>query len=122
MSNLGNYYGTGINELAVALCKAQSEMKGARALADNPFFKSKYADLESVWEAIREPFTKNGLCVLQPTSIIDGRLVVRTLLLHSSGQMIEGITPVKSKDESAQAMGSAISYARRYGLSSMCGV
>jgi len=52
-----------ITALAVALAKAQAQVKGAQKTEDNPFFKSKYADLASVWEACREPLTTNGLSV-----------------------------------------------------------
>ncbi len=110
-----------INELADALSKAQGEISGALKDTTNPFFKSKYADLESVWTAIRGPLTKNGLAVAQPTELINNILCVKTILMHKSGQSLSGIMPVKSKDDSAQAMGSAISYARRYALAAMIG-
>ncbi len=54
-----------IAELAKALAKAQGEMKGALRDSQNPYFKSTYADLASVWDAIKEPFTKNGLSFVQ---------------------------------------------------------
>ena len=57
----------GINELAAALAKAQGEIKGAKKDESNPFYKSKYADLASVWEAIRDPLSKNSLAVIQGT-------------------------------------------------------
>lgn len=111
-----------IAKLATALFKAQHEIKGATKDATNPFFKSKYADLESVWEAVKTPLYENQLSVLQPTSIQDGVFGVVTILLHSSGEYISGFTPVNAKDNSAQAMGSGISYSRRYALASILGV
>ena len=54
-----------IGKLVMALAKAQGQIKAAPKDSDNPFFKSKYADLASVWEACREPLAKNGLAVIQ---------------------------------------------------------
>lgn len=111
-----------INELAMALAKAQGEMRGAKKDTTNPFFKSKYADLASVWEACREALSKNNLAVVQPTKATDHGTVVVTMLLHSSGQWISGEMDVLPKSPDAQALGSAITYARRYALSSMVGI
>lgn len=119
-----------INELAAALAKAQAVMTGALKDSENPFFKSNYADLESVWHACRKCLTDNGLSVAQFGTFMkvdggpdgEGEWVMVTRLLHSSGQWLEGSTPIRAKDDSAQAMGSAITYARRYGLAAMVGV
>lgn len=112
-----------IGKLALALSKAQGMMRGAKKDADNPFFKSKYADLASVWDACREPLAANELSVAQPTEIIDGNLVVKTILMHSSGESITGILPVMVGEKAtAQQVGSAITYCRRYSLASMIGV
>lgn len=112
-----------LKELATALAKAQAVMEGAKKDSANPFFKSKYADLQSVWEACRNALTEQGLSVAQFGSV-DSTLgeVIVTRLLHSSGQWLEGITKVRAKDESPQAMGSGITYARRYGLAAMVGI
>lgn len=111
-----------VNELATAMAKAQSAIKGAVKDSANPFFKSTYADLDSVWDACREPLTSNGLAIVQsPRS--DGAVVyVDTMLLHSSGQWIRGSLSVRAKDESPQAVGSCITYLRRYALQSFAGV
>lgn len=111
-----------INELALALCKAQASITGALKDSANPFFKSKYADLASCWDACRKQLTDNGLSVMQTTDIVADTVVVRTTLAHSSGQWISGILPVKSKDDSPQAQGSGITYARRYALAAMVGL
>jgi len=108
-----------INELAKALSAAQAEIEGAVKDSSNPFFKSKYADLASVIEAVKVPLAKHGLSVIQMTDIeLDGDfcLTVQTQIMHSSGQWIRGRLPVKSKDDSPQAQGSGLSYARRYAL------
>ena len=115
---------TSIKEIATALAKAQGQMKGAIKDSANPFFKSKYADLASVVEAIREAFSKNGLSYVQTLEPSDKDEVrVKTILMHSSGEWLDcGILalPVSKKD--AQGFGSAMTYARRYSLSAACGV
>ncbi len=111
-----------INEMAAALAKAQGEMSGAVKDAANPFFKSKYADLASVWEACRGPLTKHGIAVVQSPSADGLRVSVDTLLLHTSGQWMRGTVSVNAKEDSPQAVGSAITYLRRYALQSFAGV
>lgn len=111
-----------INELAAALSKAQASITGALKDSANPFFKSKYADLASCWDACRKQLTDNGLSVIQTTDIVADTVVVRTTLAHSSGQWISGVLPVKTKDESPQAQGSGITYARRYALAAIVGL
>jgi hypothetical protein len=113
-----------IGKLAEALSKAQGAMEGASKSAENPFFKSKYADLASVWDACRGPLSANGLAVIQvpaaPTA--PGRVAIDTILAHASGEWISGVlelTPVKSDP---QSVGSAITYARRYGLQAIVGI
>ena len=111
-----------IAELAKALTKAQAEMKGAVKDSTNPAFRSRYADLASVWDACREPLTKHGLCVVQTTEESDSGVVVETTLLHSSGEWISGrlrMQPVKSDP---QGIGSVLTYMRRYSLAAMVGI
>jgi len=113
-----------MGEIFGALAKAQGEIKGAIKDTTNPFYKSKYADLSSVWEACREALSKNGLCVVQPLETKDAVYVV-TILGHSSGQWIKGRMPVfiaEQKKSDPQAYGLAITYARRYSLAAMAGV
>lgn len=110
--------------LAAAFVKAQPEVKTALMDSTNPFFKSKYADLGSVWDAVRDALSKNGLAVTQFPDAIGGEPALTTCLIHESGQWIEAIYPlaVSTKDENAQGFGSAITYARRYGLAAVMGV
>ncbi len=111
-----------MKELASALAKAQAMMKPALKDSTNPHFKSKYADLTSIWEACRDALTKNGLSVAQVTEF-DGDLCwIKTILLHSSGEVLEGRYPLRPVQNTPQGMGSAISYARRYALAAMVGV
>lgn len=111
-----------INELATALSKAQSIMEAALKDATNPFFKSKYANLESVWSAARPALCANGLCIIQTTEEMGDKTVLVTMLAHSSGQWIKSRLPLNPSKNDAQGMGSAMSYARRYSLSAMVGV
>ncbi len=112
-----------INELAAALALAQGQTEGAKKDSDNPFFKSKYADLASVVDAIRGPFAEHGLAYVQLPIPAEGDWVkVETVLLHSSGQWISNIVDVPVSKGDAQGYGSALTYARRYGLSAICGV
>lgn len=109
--------------IAKALIEAQKEMGNAVKDSTNPFFKSKYADLNSVREACLPALNKHGIAVLQPTVHIDGKNFVKTLLLHESGESIESLTEIiYNKQNDAQAQGSGISYARRYGLQSLVNI
>lgn len=111
-----------IGALAAALSIAQGQMKSATKDSNNPFFKSKYADLTSVWDAIRGPLSNNKLAVFQTTSNNNGDIVVITTLAHSSGEWIRGTLALKPVKTDPQAIGSAITYGRRYALASICGV
>ena len=112
-----------IVKIASALVKAQSMMGNAIKDAKNPFFKSRYADLNAVREAVLPVMNANGISVLQPTVHIDGKSFVETILLHESGEFISSLTEViVSKANDAQQQGSGISYARRYGLQSLANI
>ena len=111
-----------INELASALSNAQANIIGAKKDSANPFFRSKYADLASVCDAIREPLAANGLAVVQTLSTLEsGAVGVCTRLMHASGQWIEDTLHLTPKDNSPQGMGSAITYGRRYALAAITG-
>ena len=113
-----------ISGLAAALAKAQGAMKGAVKDSANPFFKSKYADLASVVEAIRAAFSANGLSYVQTvqSSELD-EVRVETMILHSSGEWIScGVLALPVSKNDAQGYGSALTYARRYSLSAAVGV
>lgn len=112
-----------IQDIAAALVAAQSEMGNALKGSANPFFKSKYADLNAVREAVIPSLNKHGISVIQPTITRDGRNYVKTVLLHTSGQYISGETEILYKEkDNPQAQGSGITYARRYGLQSICNI
>lgn len=112
-----------IGALSLALSKAQGMIKGALKDSANPFFKSKYADLESVWDACREPLSSNELAVIQLSDETDKGIIVDTVLSHSSGEWISGrmFIPITAKLD-AQTVGSACTYARRYSLQMIVGI
>lgn len=105
-----------IIKIAPALLEAQKLIGSAKKGSVNPFFHSSYASLGDVMSVCKEPCNENGIILLQP---IIG-MTVETVLLHTSGEWLSSETPIVSKEENnPQALGSAISYARRYGLQSM---
>jgi hypothetical protein len=111
-----------LTELAPALAKAQAEMKPAAKDSRNPHFNSKYADLASVWEACRGPLATNGLSVIQTPETEGPTVTVQTMLLHASGQWVRTKLTVTAVKSDPQGIGSAITYARRYGLAAVVGV
>lgn len=111
-----------IGALAAALSKAQADITGALKDSSNPFFKSKYADLASCWDACRKQLAANGLSVIQTTEWNPNGVMLMTTLAHTSGEWIRGELPIRAKDESPQAQGSAITYARRYALTAIVGL
>ncbi|MCP4481458.1 MAG: single-stranded DNA-binding protein, partial [bacterium] len=111
-----------IKSIAAAMCKAQGEMGGALKGANNPFFKSKYADLGEVIKVVKEPFANNGLSFVQ-FPINDGDKVgVETILMHESGEWLSGSFTVKASKQDAQGAGSVITYCKRYGLQAIAGI
>lgn len=111
-----------LSKLAGALSAAQGEFPMVAKEAENPFFKSKYADLASITKAVQPILKKNGLAVVQTMEDVESGVMVRTTLLHSSGEYISGLLRMKPVKEDPQGMGSAITYARRYSLSAILGI
>lgn len=116
------YQSESIAKLTEALCKAQSQIEGAKEDSSNPFFKSKYADLTSVWKACKKPLTDNGLAVIQTMEMKESQIVLVTTLAHSSGEWMKSYLPVITTKMDAQSIGSAITYSRRYALAAIAGV
>ena len=111
-----------IKHIASALNKAQAEMSGAKKGANNPFFKSKYADMNSVVDAVRIPFCNNGLSYSQFPIMQDNKVGVETILMHESGEWMSDILVLPMVKQDPQAAGSAITYAKRYALQSIAGI
>lgn len=85
-------------------------------------FSYSYAKLEHIQDIIKKPLADAKLAVSQQPSHINGEPALRTMLMHESGGMIEDITPLILPKNDPQGMGSAITYARRYGLGSVLGL
>ncbi len=116
-----------IKEIATAMNVAQTKMHGAHKNSANPFFKSSYANLESVMDAIREATAGLGISYMQLSAVMvtdNGPIYgITTRIMHVSGEWIEGFYPVIcAKQNDPQAFGSATTYARRYALSAAFGV
>jgi hypothetical protein len=109
-----------INEIAKALAAAQGEMKNAFLNKVNPHFKSKYADLAGIRDAVTPALSKHGIAVVQGTEMDGERLVVTTRLVHASGQWFESRFPIAI--DKPQAMGSSYTYAKRYSLAAICNI
>ena len=111
-----------IGELMASLSKAQSKITSAVKSKKNPFFKSNYADLPSVWEACKDALSSNGLAVVQTIEGTSDQMYLTTILGHSSNQWIKSKVPLILAKKDPQSMGSCITYARRYSLMAMVGV
>jgi hypothetical protein len=112
-----------IKELATALSKVQGELTHAKKDSSNPFFKSTYADLESVWSACRSLLATNGLSVIQmPANFFEGRMWLVTRLCHSSGEWIEQEMSIPVNKADSHGCASAVTYMRRISLSAFVGV
>jgi len=111
-----------IKNLAAAMAAAQSEMGAAIKGASNPFFKSKYADLGSVIQAVKAPFAAHGLSYVQFPVSGESSVGVVTRLMHSSGEWLEQEYFIPLGKMDAQSVGSCLSYARRYSLQAIAGI
>ena len=113
-----------ITDLATALCLAQAQMGGAVKDSNNPFFKSTYADLTSIIKVIKKPLSDNGLSFVQlPITSEGGKGVgVITMLMHNSGQWLQGEYLLPMDKITPQGAGSCLSYSRRYALQALLGI
>jgi len=114
-----------IANLTLALSTVQGKMSHAVKDSANPFFKSKYADLESVWGACRELLSQNGLAVMQFPGLysdLDKSMSLTTIISHKSGEYISQEMSVPVTKVDSQGCGSCLSYMRRYSLAAVVGV
>lgn len=112
-----------IGQIAKALAAAQREIGVAVKDATNPHFRSKYADLQAIDEACRPALTKHGIAIAQSPGYADGFVFVTTRLMHGeTGEWIESTLHIAPGKHDAQGIGSAITYARRFGLSALAAV
>lgn len=112
-----------VARLAVALAKAQGTIEGAAKASLNPHFGHRYADLAATWDACRSALAANEIAVVQSPSTAGVLVSMTTLLLHGSGEWVESDPlQVEARDAAPQAVGSCLTYLRRYQLASMAGV
>lgn len=111
-----------ISSIAKALVAFQLEVENATKGSVNPAFKSKYADLAEVLNVTRPVLAKHGISVQQHPTFEEGTVKLETVLLHESGQSISSTLVIPVTKQDAQGVGSAITYARRYALASICGI
>jgi hypothetical protein len=111
------------NKVAAALVKAQKEFGPALKSSTNPHFKSRYADLAACVEAVIDALNNNGIALTQRVSPCDDGVIVETVFIHESGEIINcGQLHVPASKQDPQGYGSALTYARRYSLMAACGI
>ena len=109
--------------IATALAKAQANMGKALKQANNPHFRSKYADLGNVMDACPPALNAAGIALIQPTGEDEHGRFVETILIHGeSGESLTCRVPLIVSKNDMQGYGSAVTYARRYGLMAMAGI
>ncbi len=117
-----------LNELAAALAKAQAAIKQpvkarkATIKSDKTSYSYSYADLPAIIEAYRAPFAEQGLSIIQSVRTEERCVKITTMLLHSSGQWVLDELSMSVAENRPQAVGSAITYGRRYAISAMVGI
>lgn len=111
-----------LSSIGAAMALAQAELENATKNAQNPHFRSKYADLAEILNTVRPTLTKHGLSVLQFPGFDGGVVTVETMLLHKSGEWIKGEAGAPATKQDAQGVGSALTYLRRYSLAAVCGI
>jgi hypothetical protein len=112
-----------LDKIAPALVAAQAKITFATKDSTNPHFKNRYADLQSVIEAIKGPLNENGIAFIQtPSKSEAGFLSLTTMLIHTSGQFISDTASIPLPKNDPQGYGSALTYGRRYGLAAICGL
>ena len=116
------------DKIEAALAKMQGELKatekGAKAIARGSK-EYAYSTIADVWDAIRKPLSDNGLSITQTEGVAESWITLTTTLRHTSGEKIEGSRPIATVERAMndpQAYGSALTYARRYGITAMVGI
>ena len=110
------------SSIAAALAAAQAEMGPALKQSSNPAFRSRYADLANVMDACLPALNRHGISVIQPPGGDGDTAYVETVLLHASGESLSCRVPLILGKRDMQGYGSAVTYARRYGLMCMAGI
>jgi len=108
--------------LTAALAKLQTIMEQPKRSVENTYYKSKYADLRACFDAVKPHLEGLGLAVTQTTDVSPVGLVLITTLRHVSGELVTSSYPVTATQNTPQALGSAMTYARRYALNALLGI
>lgn len=112
-----------MKQIAAAIVKARRQFGPALKDKSNPHFRSKYADLGACLDAVDEALLAQGIALTQETDRCDDGVLVRTVMLHESGERMDfGWLHVPASKQDAQGYGSALTYARRYSLMAACGI
>ena len=112
-----------MQKIAAALVKAQKGFSPAIKTSSNPHFRSKYADLSACVEAVIDSLNDNGIALLQMTHECQDGVIVETVFVHDSGEMLSaGKLHVPAAKHDPQGYGSALTYGRRYSLMAACGI
>lgn len=112
-----------MKNIATAFVKAQKGFSPALKTNTNPHFKSKYADLSACVEAVIDALNANGIAMIQQTSECGDGIIIETVFIHESGEMLtSGKLHVPADKQTPQGYGSALTYARRYSLMAACGI
>lgn len=112
-----------MQKISTAFVKAQKEFGPALKTSTNPHFKSKYADLAACIEAVIDALNNNGIALVQQSHHCEDGVIVETLFVHESGEVISGGKfHVVALKKDPQGYGSAMTYARRYSLQAACGI
>lgn len=111
-----------IQKIAAALAKFMAQVVPPAKDTDNPYYNSKYADLRAIIDAVKGPLSDNGLSFTQVPAFVEGDVILRTVIMHTSGEWLAGEYPVLPVKSNPQGYGSALTYARRYSLSAMLGI
>jgi hypothetical protein len=121
-SNTTSFEGPALGDFFKAMAAAQTDMGPVFKDAANPAFKSKYASLAAVCDAVLPSMNKHGLTILQAPGTASGEVTVETIIGHSSGTWMRTVLALKPMKGDPQGVGSAITYGRRYALLSLAGV
>lgn len=117
------YSSRSIGNLSAALSKAQAEYETVGFNRENPFFKSKYADFDSIMRSVRAALAKNNLCFMQQRrQTEEGPSMLHTILSHSSGEWIKSVSRITPTKNDPQSYGSALSYLKRYDAQALLGI
>lgn len=112
-----------MKNIATALVKAQKQFQPALKTSTNPHFRSRYADLSACVEAVIDALNVNGIYLLQKNYDCADGVMVETVFVHESGEMLEcGIVHFPAVKKDPQGYASALTYARRYSLMASCGI